>query len=77
VAVAGASYGAIAALYTALRFPDRIGMLLLESPSLHVGEGRLQAESKAARRWPPVVYVGVGTDEGETRDAKVRTTASR
>jgi enterochelin esterase-like enzyme len=70
--LAGASYGAIAALYTAMRYPDRVGQLLLESPSLHVGEGRLLNAADVQARWPRAVYVGVGTDEGDSPAAKER-----
>jgi len=68
--LAGDSYAGAAALYTAMRHPDRIGLLLVESPSLHVGAGRLLREAAAASRWPRRVYLGVGTAEGDTPEAQ-------
>lgn len=59
----GSSYGAIAALYTALREPGVFGRLLVESPSLYVGGGLLLRRAAAARRWPSRIYLGVGTRE--------------
>jgi enterochelin esterase-like enzyme len=64
--LAGESYAGAAVLYTALARPGRIGALLVESPSLHLGEGRLLADAAAARSWPQAVYLGVGTAEGRT-----------
>ena len=63
----GSSYGAIAALYTALLNPGVFGRLLLESPSLYVGNACLLRRARAAQRWPSRVYLGVGT--AETREA--------
>lgn len=70
----GSSYGAVAALYTTLRHPGRIGRLLLESPSLYVGDGYLLRRAAAAGRWPSRVYLGVGTaetDRAEVNDETV------
>ncbi|MEO8522463.1 MAG: alpha/beta hydrolase-fold protein [Acidobacteriota bacterium] len=65
----GSSYGAVAALYTALLRPGVFGRLLLESPSLYVGRGYLLRRAAAAGRWPSRVYLGVGTEE--TADAGI------
>jgi enterochelin esterase-like enzyme len=70
VGLAGASYGAAVALYTALRHPGRIGRLLLESPSLHIGDGKLLNDAARASAWPERVYVGVGTEEGDSPEAR-------
>jgi predicted alpha/beta superfamily hydrolase len=59
----GSSYGAIAALYTSLAYPGTFGRLLLESPSLYVGNGYLLRKARAATRWPSRIYIGVGTRE--------------
>ena len=64
--LAGASYGAVAVLYTAMKRPGVVGCLLVESPSLHVGRGRLIAELQSHGHWPARMYVGVGTEEGES-----------
>lgn len=63
----GASYGAIAALYVGLQAPDSITALLLESPSLHIGNGRLLREAERSPRRPRCTYLGVGTAEGATK----------
>jgi predicted alpha/beta superfamily hydrolase len=59
----GSSYGAIAALFTVLTHPGTFGRLLIESPSLYVGNRHLLRQAKLAKRWPSRVYLGVGTAE--------------
>jgi predicted alpha/beta superfamily hydrolase len=59
----GSSYGAVAALYTALLKPGVFGRLLIESPSLYVGGQYVLRRARAARRWPSRIYLGVGTTE--------------
>jgi predicted alpha/beta superfamily hydrolase len=71
----GSSYGAVAALYTAIRKPGTFGRLLLESPSLYVGRGQMLRQARAARRWPQRVYLGVGTAETSRDDWNVETVA--
>ena len=63
--LAGASYGGVAALYMALQYPDSMGAVLIESPSLQVGNGRMVHDAEQQARWPVCVYVGVGTHEGQ------------
>ena len=74
--LAGSSYGGIAVLYTALVRPDRIGYLLAESPSLHVGRTEILELVAHQDRLPLRVYLGVGTAEGETADDRAETVAS-
>jgi len=64
----GSSYGAIAALYTALLKPGTFGRLLIESPSLYVGRGHLLRLARKAERWPSRIYLGVGTTETSRDD---------
>lgn len=64
----GSSYGAVAALFTALQKPGIFGRLLIESPPLHVGRGYLLRRAHAAARWPSRIYLGVGTRESRRRD---------
>lgn len=59
----GSSYGAIAALNTAVTKPGVFGKLLIESPSLYVGGEYLLRRARSAERWPGRVYLGVGTAE--------------
>ena len=64
----GSSYGAVAALYTSLLWPGTFGRLLLESPSLYVGNRFLLRKARSAARWPARVYLGVGTAEAGRPD---------
>jgi predicted alpha/beta superfamily hydrolase len=64
----GSSYGAIAALYASLTHPGTFGRLLLESPSLYVGNGYLLRKARAATQWPSRIYIGVGTRETSRDD---------
>jgi predicted alpha/beta superfamily hydrolase len=59
----GSSYGAVAALYTAIMNPGIFGRLLIESPSLYVGREYMLRQARAARRWPSRIYLGIGTAE--------------
>ncbi len=59
----GSSYGAVAALYTAIIKPGVFGRLLIESPSLYVGDEYLLRRARAAKRWSSRIYLGVGTAE--------------
>src|SRR4051794_22723759 len=71
----GSSYGAVAALYTAILKPGVFGRLLIESPSLYVGDEYLLRRARTAKRWPSRVYLGVGTAEtnrAEINDETVR-----
>jgi predicted alpha/beta superfamily hydrolase len=59
----GSSYGAIAALHTAMITPGTFGRLLIESPSLYVGNKYLLRRAATVGRWPSRIYLGVGTAE--------------
>lgn len=74
--LAGDSFAGVAVLYLAIKRPERLGLLLVESPSLHIGDGRLLAEAKQATLWPGAVYLGVGTQEGEGADTQQEMVAS-
>jgi enterochelin esterase-like enzyme len=75
-AFGGSSYGAVAALYTAMKMPGVFGRLLLESPSLYVGRGALLRQARRVNRWPQRVYLGVGTAETRRDDWNVETVAN-
>ncbi len=72
-ALGGSDYGALVSLTTALYHPNVFGKLLLESPSLWVGEGKLLAEVEKTKILPYKIYIGVGTKEAgdETSDAMI------
>ena len=72
----GSSYGAIAALYTSVTYPGTFGRLLLESPSLYVGNRHLLRRARAVARWPARVYLGVGTAETSRADWNEETVAN-
>jgi len=72
----GSSYGAVAALHTAMRKPGTFGRLLSESPSLYIGRGYLLRQARVVRRWPHRVYLGVGTAETRRRDWNEETVAN-
>jgi predicted alpha/beta superfamily hydrolase len=65
----GSSYGAVAALHTTIVKPGVFGRLLIESPSLYVGDQYLLRRARAAKRWPSKIYLGVGT--AETNNAEI------
>jgi len=59
----GSSYGAVAVLNTVMTKPGLFGRLLIESPSLYVGDEYLLARAGEVERWPARIYLGVGTSE--------------
>jgi predicted alpha/beta superfamily hydrolase len=63
LAIGGASYGALAALYTVIKRPGVFGRVLLESPSLYAGGSAILADASSVRAWPARMYVGAGTKE--------------
>ena len=69
----GSSYGAVAALNTAILKPGVFGRLLLESPSLYVGGEYLLRRARKAPRWPSRIYLGVGTAETSGPDRSAET----
>ena len=62
--IGGSSYGADAALHTALRYPTIFGHVLLESPELRIGNGHLIKDAQDAKQLPRKIYLGIGTKEG-------------
>jgi predicted alpha/beta superfamily hydrolase len=72
----GSSYGAVAALNTAVLKPGVFGRLLLESPSLYVGRQHLLRKARRVTRWPARIYLGVGTAETSRGDWNEETVAN-
>jgi enterochelin esterase-like enzyme len=68
----GSSLGGLIALYTALASPGVFGRLLIESPSLWVGNRKILEECRSFRYWPSRVSLGMGTREAgnATKDQK-------
>lgn len=63
----GSSYGAASAFYAALTRPGIFGRLLLESPSVGVGNGVLLERARRVTEWPERIDIGVGSEEGRGR----------
>jgi predicted alpha/beta superfamily hydrolase len=62
--IGGSSYGALIALYTALKYPTQFGHVLVESPELRIGDRQLTKDAEKASVLPRKIYVGIGTKEG-------------
>jgi predicted alpha/beta superfamily hydrolase len=60
----GSSYGAVSAFYAVMARPGVFGRVLLESPSVGVGNGALLDRARAMTDWPERIVIGVGTGEG-------------
>lgn|SRR5208337_3079080 len=69
----GAMYGADAAVYAAVAHPGVFGKLLLESPSLIVGDEQLLKDVQKATQFPEKIYVGIGTAEEADEKASAQT----
>jgi predicted alpha/beta superfamily hydrolase len=72
----GSSYGGIAALNTAMVKPGTFGRLLVESPSLYVGNKYLLHRASAVERWPSRIFLGVGTVETRSAERNHETVAN-
>jgi enterochelin esterase-like enzyme len=59
----GSSYGAVSAFYAAMARPGVFGRLLLESPSVGIGNGVLLERAKTIASWPDRIDIGIGTGE--------------
>lgn len=62
--IGGSSYGALIALYTALKYPTLFGHVLVESPELRIGDRQLIKDAEKATVLPRKIYLGIGTKEG-------------
>ncbi len=62
--IGGSSYGALIALYTALKYPTLFGHVLVESPELRIGDRQLMKDAEKASVLPRKIYIGIGTKEG-------------
>lgn len=60
----GSSYGAVSAFYAAMTRPGVFGRLLLESPSVAIGNGTMLERARTMTLWPARVAIGIGTAEG-------------
>jgi enterochelin esterase-like enzyme len=76
VGLGGASYGAYAALYTAITRPDVVGKLLLESGGAPPGSPILD-DLRRAKALPALISFAIGTDEFPNADVNRRFVASQ
>ena len=78
VGIGGSSYGAVAALHTAMRHPGAFDRLLLESAPLWVGDGKLIDDARDVRL-PDRTWLAVGTRESsrQARSAELVTLTRR
>lgn len=67
VGIGGSSYGAIAAMHAAARHPGVFDRLLIESPPLWVGDGRVVDDARAGLR-DARAWIAVGTRESTRSD---------
>jgi enterochelin esterase-like enzyme len=63
--IGGLSYGGAAALYLLMRWPTTFGLAIIESPSLHLGNGQLVRDSEHLFECGERVAIGIGTAEVE------------
>ena len=61
--IGGVSLGGAAALYLGLNRPDLFGLMLLQSPSLLLGNGQFLRDTSFLVQGPDRVSIGVGTTE--------------
>jgi len=59
----GASLSGAAALYIAIQRPDLFDRMIIESPSIQVGNGRLLRDSVSLTNVPHRIALGIGTAE--------------
>lgn len=64
----GSSLGALIALYTVVARPEKIGRLLVESPSLWLSGRQIIKQSRAVRIWPDRIFLAAGTSEASNAD---------
>jgi predicted alpha/beta superfamily hydrolase len=69
----GSSLGGLIALYTIMATPDVFGGALIESASLWVANRQVLKDSRAFRRWPHRMFLGVGTREVGREDKDQQT----
>ncbi len=75
--LAGSSYGGLITLYTLMNHPEKIGLALVESPSLHVGKGVMIEKTSMLSEWCGKIHIGVGGKEGdeEAHQTEMKTNA--
>jgi len=73
----GASYGGVAALYTAIHRPELFDAIIAESPSIQPGNGQLLRDTVSLVLLPPKIALGIGTAEfgPEEPDAALKNAA--
>jgi len=68
LALGGSSLGGLISLYVAMAAPGVFGRVLLESPSLWIGNRQILREARGVRNWPGKIFLGIGTREAGRPD---------
>lgn len=68
LALGGSSLGGLISLYVAMAAPGVFGRVLLESPSLWIGNRQILREARSVRNWPGKIFLGIGTREAGRPD---------
>lgn len=66
--IGGSSYGGVISLYTVLQHPGIFGHVLIESPVLGVGDGKLLKDAEQAKQLPQKMVLAIGTSETKDPD---------
>ena len=72
LALGGASYGGLIALYTLIARPGVFGKASLESPSLFIADFNVLKEARTATSWPKSIIVGIGGQETPNREINLQ-----
>jgi predicted alpha/beta superfamily hydrolase len=72
-ALGGSSLGGLISLYVTIADAGVFGRLLVESPSLWVGNQQILRDARKFRDWPEKVALGVGTREAGREDKDSQT----
>jgi predicted alpha/beta superfamily hydrolase len=68
MALGGSSLGGLISLHVAIAAPGVFGRMLLESPSLWIGNRQILREARGVRNWPGRIFLGIGTREAGRPD---------
>src|SRR5450755_2465387 len=68
----GSSYGGAVAQYTVLTHPGVFGKVLIESPSLLIGDRQLLKDAEKATQFPQKMFLAIGTAEEADEKASAK-----
>lgn len=70
--IGGSTYGGAVTLYTVLARPGVFGKVLIESPSLLIGNEQLLRDAEKATQFPEKMYMAIGTAEESEEKASAK-----